>query len=220
MPELTSIQSGTLFSARTFKRLGQTVWANTYELIFNGATPPTDVYQYLQQIAGVIALAEANIHSANIILDRVVISSVEPDSVPYNPETFAVFTYNIQCDGFVPALPILPLTFCVLVKKAVQFGRSGNLLYRGATPTTGGTLNSQGFTLNTDNINRIQNALNTMLNQLQLLDAALAMVKLSDTGAVDNVRVVTGVTVRPVATSKKLYNRYFDIGNNQGGNTA
>lgn len=216
MPELTTISNGTVLAARAFKRIGETIWVNTYELLYEGASAPADAYTYLDAVADAISVAESNIHSNKVYLDRVVISSVEPDSVPYNPSTFAVFSYNFACTGITGIHTLLPLSFCVLVKKLVNFGRAGNILYRGALSTTSGTMGAQGFTLDFDEANRITNALQTLINSLQALDTSLALVKLTDTGVIDNVRKVTGVTVRTLTTTKKLYNRYFDIANSSG----
>lgn len=217
MPELTSLSQNSLLAARAFKRIGEAVWVNTYELRYAGATTPSDVYQYLNDVADAIRDAELAIHSNKVTLDRVIISSVEPDSIPYDPETFAVFSYNQTCTGITGVHTLLPLSFCVLVKKIVQFGRNGNILYRGALATTSGQMDSKGFLLGSDTIVRIQGAVGSLINALQQLNTVLALVKLTDSGAVDNVRTVVGASVRPVTTTKKLYNRYFDIGNDTGG---
>lgn len=217
MPELTQIGEGTVFSVRTFKRVGNLVWANTYELVYDSATPPQSPSSYLEAIGGIIADAEVAIHNQFVTLDRVVISSIERDSTPYNPYTFVVIPKNLTCTGSTGTRTPLPLTICVLVKKKVLFGRSGNILYRGALVTDSGVMTQEGFKIGLGDKSRIETSLNSMLTNLEAFDTALALVKLSDTGAVEDVRKVTEVEVRELTTSKKLYNRYYDVASNGGG---
>lgn len=217
MPELTSISDGTLMAVRSFKRIGEVVWVNTYEIRYEGAFGPSSPYQYLQSVSDAIVEGEKGIHSDKVTIDRVVIASVEPDSVPYNPETFAVFNYSAQCDGIQSPHSLLPLTFCVLVKKRVEFGRSGNILYRGALSTDSGVMDSIGFTIDPIDATRIESALNLLIDNLQALNTRLVLVKLNPNGTVSNVRAVQGLEVRRIASTKKLYNRYFDVANNTGG---
>lgn len=212
MPELSELNTGSVLGVRVFKRLGERYWVNNYEVQYLGQNQPSDIQQYLLSLAGEFVGAELLIHHPLVYIDRVVISTIEPDSQPYNPLTFAVLPYNMQCNGHDPNQTLMPLSFCVLVKKKTIYGRSGNILYRGALVTASGFMGPNGFSIGPGDENRIGSALNQLVNGLNNINTSLVLVKLDSSGAIENVRQVISLSVRTIATVKKLYNRYYDIG--------
>lgn len=116
---------------RTFKRaVGNPSyeWVNTYECF---VTVPGDATQWAT-IATAFYVAEAEVHTENVEYTKVTISSWEPDSVPYNPNSFLVLDVPLYPGQLTLTSDPEPRNMTLSVKRSVSFGRSGKLFYRGA----------------------------------------------------------------------------------------
>lgn len=102
-------------------------WANSYEFV---ATAPGDEGDILD-LGTKVVLFEANIHLGFVNFARLLISTWEPDSVPYNPEAFLSTTLTQAGLRGGSGEPIgLGQTFSVA--RVASSGRFGHLFYRGA----------------------------------------------------------------------------------------
>lgn len=102
-------------------------WANSYEF------QALDAGGEAQLLALGEALVdfEATFHHTAVIFDRILISTWEPDSVPYNPAVFIASTLT-AAGGNTSGGELLPLDKCLSVARVAATGRFGHLFYRGA----------------------------------------------------------------------------------------
>jgi hypothetical protein len=110
--------------------LGDKEWFNTWGLE-GPDTPDTDAFALL---AGQLVTFHRGILFSYYKVDRVVISTAEQDSKPYNPATF--FTFPVAQPGLeTPSGTVLPLTNVIDVRKVAPSGRNGHLFLRGGLST-------------------------------------------------------------------------------------
>lgn len=211
---LTTVSPGDGISVRVIKSFNTFKWANTYEFQYIDDQPLVDPAQLFQNVGSVLATRESALLLDLYRVERIVFSTVERDGVPYNPLTFVVLDFNLQGQRPIPiAQRPLPLTTCMLVKKRVDFGRQGNILYRGCLHTGDGSMDSEGFVLNNGRVTTVNLELNTMLDDLKNnYSLQMALITVNTANQITDARPVNELLVRPVTTIKKLNNKYFDKG--------
>ncbi len=211
---LEIISPGEVYTVRVIKRSGAIYWANGYEVQYDAQTTSPDASGTIVDLANAVVELERELHLTTTTIDRVVISTIQPDGVPYNPLTFAVVNVNLPGQRTIPiGQSPMPLNNCLLVKRRATLGRSGNLLYRGVLRTGDGTIGPEGMVVNGDTLSDFQSALGDFLGDLAAIGFRLVLARMDQSGAIENVRLVTELVPRALTTVKKLYNRYFDIAN-------
>lgn len=129
MSDVISFDPGDNFIFRTFKYLTSNPslpWSNAYEVT---ATNEGTILQ-LQALADALGAFESALYADVVQIPRVVVSTWEPDSHPYNPETlFVRELYNVM--GTREVADLLPLRVTLQVQRACLYGRSGRLYLRG-----------------------------------------------------------------------------------------
>lgn len=180
-----------LFTIRVTKSLStnpSNQWANSYEFI---ALAPGGESELLD-LGGQIVEFEAAIHLGVVVFQRLLMSTWEPDSVPYNPATF--ISTSLSATGANGATgDALALNQTFTVTRQAAFGRFGHLFYRGVL-TEAGISAPAGFSVLEDRD-----------GQQDLIDDALASSSLGDsiglasTGPFRMVMVnADGSQVRPI----------------------
>jgi len=201
---LSTILQGEVFTVRTYKQYVGFAWANNYEIEATQdiSNPSTE----LEFLANRIVELEKNLHLAGITIDRVTISTYVPDSLPYNPNNVATFPFSVFATR--PASSeVLPLELCLFVRRNVNFGRDGRLLYRGCLHE--GDMSAAAFRplLTTAAVNSLQSIINNW--RTVGLGNAFRLVMASGFPAPSNVRPVVGLQVSEKIVVKKYNNRYF-----------
>lgn len=127
---LTTIAEGDLFTVRIFKNLVTNPlneWSNSYEVkAFVGDLSTGDL---LVECRAMVRFEKA-IHHDVVQFSRMVISTWEADSVPYDPESFLVDSLT----GVGEVGPVgdnLALNQCLVVVRQPVTGRFGHIFYRG-----------------------------------------------------------------------------------------
>lgn len=101
-------------------------WGNTYEAVSNASGDLTA----LQVLGSALVTFETNLHNTYTKFDRLIISTWEPDSKPYNPASF--FTEELAVSGTRDTVGELePITCCLSIVRQPTSGRLGHLFYRG-----------------------------------------------------------------------------------------
>lgn len=123
------ITSGDLFTVRIFKNLVTNPlneWSNSYEVKAYDTLSSVDL---LVEVRALVRFEKA-IHKDVVQFTRMVVSTWEPDSVPYDPASFVVDPLTGQ--GAVgPVGDNLALNQVLVVKRNPVSGRSGHIFYRG-----------------------------------------------------------------------------------------
>lgn len=121
--------SQALFTLRIVKHLQSNPdrkWANTYEFRANNSGDPNELLALATQLVNF----EAAIHFDQVVFDRVLISTWQPDSKPYDPTSFIVSTLTATGEA-LGAADTLPLNMCLSVARQSLTGRLGHVFYRG-----------------------------------------------------------------------------------------
>jgi len=201
---LSTILQGEVFTVRSYKQYVGFAWANNYEVEATQdiSNPSTE----LEFLANRIVELEKNLHISGITIDRVTISTYVPDSLPYNPNNVATFPFSVFATRQAPS-EVLPLELCLFVRRNVDFGRDGRLLYRGCLHE--GDMSATAFRplLTTSAVNSLQNIINNW--RAVGLGNAFRLVMASGFPAPSNVRPVVSLQVSEKIVVKKYNNRYF-----------
>lgn len=124
-----SFSIGDLFTVRVIKYLTtnpDNKWANSYE--FKALLSGSDAE--LGVLVSSLVLFEVALHHDVVAFDRVLVSTWEADSVPYNPNVFLSIPQS--ANGAVgPVGDNLALDKTLAVARVPQSGRFGHLFYRG-----------------------------------------------------------------------------------------
>jgi len=199
---LRNINQNTVVTARVYKYYTGFTWANNYEIQAVNDIPDPEFA--LQALADRLVSLERAIHLNITVIDRVTISTYAPDSQPYNPDALATFPYN-QIGQRSISGDILPLEICLFVRRSVDFGRDGRLLYRGCLTETDVATTGMRMGLMTAAINFFQNAITSW----QGLGQNWRLVMASGSPNPTNIRPVIGLRVSDRVVFKKFDNRYF-----------
>jgi len=203
---VTDVRNGELYTVRVYKRYGDNVWANNYEFRARQDVP----FAQTAWIDLVTALRnlEQPIYPSFIRLDRAVISTYQPDSQPYNPDSFTTIPIN-EAGGAVFATDAMPLQYCLFVRRVTISGRPGKLLYRGIfEESTVSTVDLRPIVV-PSRLTQLQNHFSAWFGSFLVGPSPFEMVLISGTEAL-NVRVVQGLVASQSVVLKKLGNAYFD----------
>lgn len=217
MSLLSRLDQDEVLTVRTYKVVpgAEIAWANTYELIVDDPSQDRDeVATRLSALKDAFVTLERGLLNAAYLLDRVIISTYVPDGTPYNPYTFASYTVGQPGLYFTPGNPLLPLQFCALVKRLVNFGRQGSLLYRGIVAANDASITPGGTIMEQSRANTIANLLNNFLGAVRQLGFDLVMARGRESVEIGTLRRVVGTEVKRDMRFKKLNNRYFDKARN------
>jgi len=201
---LRNISSGNVVTARVYKYNTGFSWANNYEIQATVDIPDPEFA--LQELSDRIVALERALHLNLVTIDRVTISTYVPDSQPYNPDTLATFPYNQLGQRSVSG-DILPLEVCLFVRRSVDFGRDGRLLYRGCLGEVDVATTSMRMGLMTSAINFFQGAITSWYQQG--LGQNWRFVMASGNPNPTIIRPVIGLAVSDRVVFKKFNNRYF-----------
>jgi hypothetical protein len=201
---LSTINQGDVLTVRSYKQYAGFAWANNYEVeATQDITNPVSALQFLVER---IAFLERDIHLNSVVIDRITVSTYVPDSRPYNPNTLA--TYPLSINGTRPvSANVLPLELCLFVRRNVDFGRDGRLLYRGCLTENDMFAESFRPLITANAVNSIQSIINGWRTVGVGSDFRLVMA--SGFPNVSNVRPVVGLQVSEKMVVKKYNNRYF-----------
>lgn len=103
-------------------------WVNTYEFVANIDGSLTD----LLTLGTALVQFEQAMHYNVVTFDRLLISTWEPDSVPYNPLNLVATPLTAIGTADPEGSDVEPLNMCLNVRRFAGAGRFGHLFYRGA----------------------------------------------------------------------------------------
>jgi hypothetical protein len=201
---LSSIAQGDVVTVRVYKVYSGFAWANNYEVQATQDLP--NAVFILQQLSDRFVALERSLHLLAVIIDRVTISTYAPDSLPYNPENLATYSYN-QSGQRSAGGDFVPLEACLFVRRITDLGRSGRILYRGClTESDVVAPNFRGGIISSS-ANFFRNAINSW-SQVGLGEQ-WRLVMASGNPNPTNIRPVSRLEVSDRLVFKKLNNRYF-----------
>lgn len=201
---LTTISQGDVLTVRVFKQFFGYAWANNYEV--EAIQNITNPIVALEALATRIVALERPIHLSGVIIDRVTVSTYVPDSLPYNPNTLAVFPFSVAATRTAVREP-LPLELCLFVRRNVNFGRDGRLLYRGCLTEDDMSATSFRPLLSSGAVGALQGIINSWASTG--LGNEFRFVMASGLPTPTSVRPVTSLQVSEKVVVKKYNNRYF-----------
>jgi len=125
---VTTYAAGALFVLRVTKHLitnPDNKWANSYE--FKAVEGGSE--SELLTLGLSLVNFEKHFHFTTTIFDRLLISTWEPDSVPYDPESFISTTLTAEGELTFSG-DTLALDQALSITRSAAFGRFGHLFYR------------------------------------------------------------------------------------------
>lgn len=201
--------TGEVFSVRIIKTLNANPsvrWANTYEI--RGVAPsisPSD----LVNASDMLVTFERNLLFNTATLLYSTVSTLVPDSKPYNGDEFLRLNYNQLGILTSPLTDVEPLTTCLRISFAAITGRVGFRLYRHALNE--GDVNAPSGSPGFADVSIITARLTAAITASNITDYVL------EGGAPMELVLASSSGVRPVGsiglqgiTVKKLNNKYFD----------
>lgn len=203
---VTNIQSGELFTVRVYKRYGSLTWANNYE--FRARDDVAFAQTALYDLVLALRNLEQPIHSNTVRLDRAVISTYEPDSQPYNPDSFTTIPIG-EFGGAAFSTDPMPIQYCLFVRRVVASGRPGKLLYRGVFEESTVTTVDLKPVVASTRLQTLQNHFSQWFASFLTGPGAFEMVMISGVES-PSVRQVQGLSVSQSITLKQITNAYFD----------
>lgn len=103
-------------------------WVNSYEFT---AIADGDTTNFVT-LTGSLVSFEAEIHSNLVAFDRVIVSTWQADSTPYDPTSFLTIPLTQIGQRSEIGIDMQPLGMAWRVNRVPVSGRNGNLFYRGA----------------------------------------------------------------------------------------
>jgi len=203
---IDAVQTGEVFTVRTYKTYVGYSWANTYEV--QSVTEPLNSISAVESLAFAFVGLEQQIHLQGVIIDRIVVSTYVPDGQPYEPTSFT--TIPVSTSGQrSPGSDVLPLEMCLFVRRNAPSGRDGRLLYRGCL--TEGDMSAAAFRplIWSGAVAEFQNIFATWFNAAfpsNFWSIVMARGRPNPT----NIRPIAGFQVSEKMVVKKLNNRYYD----------
>lgn len=126
---VVEFSSGDLFVVRVIKHHTlnpDRQWTNTYE--FRASAAGTE--SVLLALAGAVSQFEKALALDVVSFSKVVVSTWEPDSKPYDPATFLESGLSFTGDT-TPATDAAPLNMCLSIARTPASGRQGHIFFRG-----------------------------------------------------------------------------------------
>jgi hypothetical protein len=203
---IDAVQSGEIFTVRTYKQYVGYGWANTYEV--QAAVEPVNSITAIESLASAFVALEQEIHLQGITIDRVVVSTYVPDGEPYNPTSFTTIPVSLLGQR-APVGEVLPLELCLFVRRNAGVGRDGRLLYRGCLSENDMAAAAFRPLITSSAQNSFQTIFGTWFTTT-FPQAQWNIVLARGLPNPTNVRQVTGFQVSEKMAVKKLNNRYFD----------
>lgn len=202
------VQSGEVFTVRTYKSYVGFAWSNTYEI--QAAVQPVNSVTAVEAVASAFVNLERQLHIDGVIVDRVVVSTFVPDGQPYSPSAFTTIPFSLN--SLRPAVAeVLPLELTLFVRRNSPTGRDGRLLYRGCLTENDMSASAFRPLLTPTAITNLQTIFGTWLvSVFPNQDWNLVMASGPSTNPI--VRTITGFQVSQKIVVKKLNNRYYDRG--------
>jgi hypothetical protein len=120
-----------LFTFRIIKSLStnpSNEWVNSYEF----RAVEDGLSSTLIALASVVVAFEAALHATSVVFKRAIISTWEPDSVPYDPLSFISVPLSQNGTRPITSEEVEPTGMAWRVLRQASTGRFGNLFYRGA----------------------------------------------------------------------------------------
>lgn len=196
-----SFAEGDLFTVRVVKRLSTNPsdkWANSYEF---RATLAGSTDELLALGSAVVSF-EQKMHKNTVRFDRLLISTWEADSVPYDPTSFLSTT--LTASGTLGGSgDNLALNIALSVTRQAQSGRFGHLFLRGSLEE--GDVSAPAGKMTLLLPDDMQDTLDSAITTSGLDDyigatpaGAFGMVMINRTGT--QVRAVTGLRAQGVST--------------------
>jgi hypothetical protein len=201
---LANIPQGGVITIRVYKTFAGYSWANNYEVQALENLPQSAFV--LPTLADRFVALERSVHSSPVVIDRVVISSYAPDSIPYNPDALATYVYGVN--GLRSATgDSVPLEICLFVRRITDFGRSGRILYRGCLYEQDVSVSAfRGFIVPSA-LSSIRSSINSWFQQG--LGEQWRLVMASGNPNPTNIRPVSRLEAAERIVVKKINNRYF-----------
>jgi hypothetical protein len=203
---IDAIQTGEIFTVRTYKQYVGFGWANTYEV--QAAIEPVNSVTAIESLVSSFVALEQAIHMEGIVIDRVVVSTYVPDGQPYNPSSFTSIPVSALGQRSAPG-EVLPLELSLFVRRNASVGRDGRLLYRGCL--TENDMSAAAFRplITSSSRNSFQTIFGTWITTT-FPNTTWNIVLARGVPNPTNVRQVTGFQVSEKMAVKKLNNRYYD----------
>jgi len=203
---VTTVVADEVYTVRLYKSYTGFVWANTYEVRATQSFP-SGFFAIRDMVDKLVAL-EKGIHLQGVTIDRAVVSTYQPDSRPYNPESFLTIPINEGANQPIVG-EVIPLELCLYVRKNVPSGRFGKNYYRAAITEAGMQADAFRPLLTSSQRNNFQTFVNNWVAG-GALGAGWELVMAKGAPTPTDIRVVTGLTVERRIVIKQLGNRYFD----------
>jgi hypothetical protein len=183
-------------------------WHNTHEFDTAGITGGALVNE--NGLVNALVAFHRALLLPNFSVEAVTLSSYAADSQPYNPDV--LFSRTVMLRGVYGGQPegsaeVLPLTNCLLVKRAVNAGREGNMLLRGMLKESDISSDPLTGAIHFTSPTAIQTVLEEKWTQLKtgLTSAGVDMALLSGPNGASS-RLVTGLILKGI-TNKQLRNK-------------
>jgi hypothetical protein len=203
---IDAVQTGEVFTVRTYKQHAGFGWANTYEV--QATTEPVNSVTAIESMASAFVALEQLIHLTPVTIDRVVVSTYVPDGQPYNPSSFTTIPVSLPGQR-APSGDFLPLELCLFVRRNGAVGRDGRLLYRGCLLEVDMGTDAFRGRVQPSVRNSFQTTFNTWFTTT-FPQAQWNIVLARGAPNPTNVRQVISFQVSEKIAVKKLKNRYFD----------
>jgi len=207
---VTNITSGELFTVRVYKRSSGLVWANNYEVqaTQDVAFAQTGIIDLVNRLTNL----EQRIHRPEVTIERAVVSTYVRDSTPYNPSSFTSVPVGVQGTNGGGG-ESLSIEYCTFVRRSVESGRTGKLLYRGSLAEEWVTTQGLRAVLTETYQNALQTSINEWFGTVWLVSANPFALVMASGDESPNVRVVQALAASRSVVMKQWGNAYFDRAN-------
>jgi len=203
---VTNITQNELFTVRVYKRYGANVWANNYEIRARQDVPFAQTA--IIDLVNALTNLEQPIYPSYIRIDRAVVSTYQPDSIPYNPDNFTTIPIGAPGGAGFSTDP-MPLEYCLFVRRVTASGRPGKLLYRGVFEENTVTTADLRPIVSPSRLNQLQNHFSSWFASFLGNNNPFEMVMASGQENIQ-VRLVQGLAVSQSIVLKQVGNAYFD----------
>jgi len=204
---VTNITQGEVFTVRLYKRSAGLVWGNNYEVRAKEDVPfaQTAIIDLVNRLVDL----ERRFHRPEVIIDRAVVSTYVRDSTPYNPSAFTSIPIGLPGNNSGGGESI-SIEYCTFIRRSVESGRTGKLLYRGSLAEDWVTTQGLRAVLTPTYRNSCQSSLNNWFGVVWQVSANPFDLVMASGDESPNVRVVQALVVSGNVVMKQWGNAYFD----------